>query len=628
MVFNFKDLIIQQSIMEVTLIIIEVNMHSPQFVPNANKDNYCEATYQAYENTFFQIEIVAQDDDERGDNGKISLYAPEISDRSPQNSFSLKLKDKQIGRQRTGIISNLEPFDFEMPKYGSNTMNIMFYAEDHGVTKRRGYCFLSIEILDVNDNIPVFAQRSYSIFIHDQYKTRQFNYRFIAIDKDSGLNGKVRYYMTNEVELASNLFKLQEDGNLVIKDASYLHQIHDLLEFYIYAEDMSVTRNRSEIVTVRVYKTLLKILPPFFSDFPEPPELNAVSEMTPRGSILKDFSIYIQTDPKEQFLRCFLSPKPNPEWFKFEFLNDKQTLSTKETCYLKVEDPLNYRLAQSMVVYMVAEVGNFLVSSTARELKILTINIKEENINPPKFVTNTIEASVVEGNENVGKVIAVVKAYDIDITEAYRRIVYCFGEKSNLDGFFSIDANTGEIRLVQRITNKKNIPLEVIARDGANGYNSDRPNQNSIYVDVKVIDINDKEPQFSKKNYEFKVSECAQPGYVIGQLEVSDEDTESFFNFSISDSTFGIRPVFDPKKSKSYYNYKGSAEIYLNNYLDFNHKNVYNLKVFVTDSFYLTSTDLKITIIDEYNNPPVFKGLPYIVEISEESIPTGALLTV
>ena len=124
------------------------------------------------------------------------------------------------------------------------------------------------------------------------------------------------------------------------------------------------------------------------------------------------------------------------------------------------------------------------------------------------------------------------------------------------------------------------------------------------------------------------MSECAQPGYVIGQLEVNDEDTESFFNFSISDSTFGIRPIYDPKKSKSYYNYKGSAEIYLNNYLDFNHKNVYNLKVFVTDSFYLTSTDLKITVLDENNNPPVFKGTPYIVQISEETIPVGPLVTV
>ena len=275
---------------------------------------------------------------------------------------------------------------------------------------------------------------------------------------------------------------------------------------------------------------------------------------------------------------------------------------------------------------MVAEVGNYLMTSTARELKILTIYLKEENINPPKFVTNTIEASVVEGDDVLGKVIAVVKAYDLDKTEAFNTVTYCFDAKSNTDGFFAINATSGEIKLVQRIHNKKNIPLEIIARDGANGYLHEAPNQNSIYVDVKVIDINDNPPKFSLKSYDFEVSEEAEPGFVIGQLEVNDEDTESFFNYSISDSTFGIRPVsvYDQKKA----NYKGCAEIYLNNYLDFNVKNLYNLKVFVTDSFFLTNTDLKIRVIDENDRPPVFLNTPYVTYLDEETVPLTPLVTV
>ena len=186
-------------------------------------------------------------------------------------------------------------------------------------------------------NRPVFAQRSYTIYIHDQYKTRQFNYRFIAIDEDSGKNGQVQYFMLNDNLLpdnhvANNLFKLGLDGTLTIRNASYLHEVHHTLHFKIYAEDMSDTRNRSEIISVKVFKTMLKLLPPFFSDFPEPAEIRDVSEMTTRGSLLKKFSIFIQTDPSEQFLRCFLSPKPNPEWFKFEFMNSNQNLSTKEVC--------------------------------------------------------------------------------------------------------------------------------------------------------------------------------------------------------------------------------------------------------------------------------------------------------
>jgi hypothetical protein len=148
-----------------------------------------------------------------------------------------------------------------------------------------------------------------------------------------------------------------------------------------------------------------------------------------------------------------------------------------------------------------------------------------------------------------------------------------------LKGFFSINSTSGEIKLVQRIHNKKNIPLEIIARDGANGYNMNMPNQNSIYVDVKVIDINDNAPVFTQPSYAFSIPDNSGPGFVIGRLEVTDEDAESFFNFSISDSTFGIRGIYDHAKFKSNFNYKGSAEIYVNNFLDYYRQNIYNLKV-------------------------------------------------
>lgn len=170
------------------------------------------------------------------------------------------------------------------------------------------------------------------------------------------------------------------------------------MEFFIYATDLSVTRNRSALTTVRVINDKLKILPPFFLDFPDPPVIANVSEMIPRGSLLKSFDVVIQTNPLDQFLRCFLSPKPNPEWFKFEFPNVNRPLKKQESCLLRIEDPLDYRMSQEMIIYMVAEVGNYREPATARELKILTIKLKEENINSPKFVTSTIDASVVEGN--------------------------------------------------------------------------------------------------------------------------------------------------------------------------------------------------------------------------------------
>jgi hypothetical protein len=202
--------------MIVNIVIIEVNTHSPRFIENTQNVNYCNVKFEAKENELFEIEIMAQDDDLRGDNGKIEIKEPIISDRSPQNLFKISEQFDQVGRTRRAIIRNLNEFDYENPRYGSNTLNIMFYAEDNGANKRSGYCFMSINIIDVNDNSPIFAQNTYTIYIHDQYKTRQFNYRFVATDADSGINGEIDYFMNKEISdpLADRLFNLDVNGEL------------------------------------------------------------------------------------------------------------------------------------------------------------------------------------------------------------------------------------------------------------------------------------------------------------------------------------------------------------------------------------------------------------------------------
>jgi hypothetical protein len=620
-----------QSKMTVTLKIIDINMYSPQFVPNTEGKNYCQQKYQAYENSKFRIEIVAQDDDPREPNGKIMLRSPDLTDRSPQYSFKL-ISTPQKDRKVIGYVENIEEFDYENPKYGSNTLNLMFYAEDQGLPKRVGYCFMSIDILDVNDNIPVFAQQTYSIFIHEQYKTRQFTYRFSATDKDSGLNGTVEYFMdTKNYPIADRLFSLSKDGTLTVRNASCLDELTDRLMFEIYAEDLSPTRNRSQMVTVYIIKSNLKLLPPFFVGFPEPAVIDNVSEMIMRGSLLRSFPVQIQskTDPG-QFLRCFLSPKPNPEWFKFE-ADYEGNLSRSINCNLKVEDPLNYRVASTMVIYMIAELGSNAVSSTARELKLLTINLKEENINPPKFVSSKIEASVVESSEDVGKVVAVVKAYDIDKTSPNNLITYSFQSRSDQtisnDGYFEINPRNGEIKLRQPIQNSLTISMTVWARDGTNGFNSNKPNENSIYVDFKVIDINDNPPVFSKNSYSFSIRETEQPGFVIGRLEVMDQDTHSYFNYSISNPTFGIRGIYDTNKQKAHSHYRGSAEIYLNNYLDYRKIREYEIFVYVSDSQFVTPTKVTIKVLDELDRPPKFDREFYEVSEEEEKIPLGPIAT-
>ena len=536
-----------------------------------------------------------------------------------------------FNRTRRALVKNIETFDYENPKYGSNTMYIMFYAEDHGQTPRSGYCYLSIEIQDLNDNVPVFSQSSYTIYIYDGYKIRTWSYRFVATDADSGNNGRVDIFINSALSnpISLEIFNLTTDGVLSIKDTKKFDDSNATqFTFTIYARDNSPTRNSSNNVAVTIIKSKLNMLPPFFLDFPDPPVLNDVSEMTPRYTVLRNFTLFMQADTTNQFLRCYLSPKPSPEWFSFRYPSASQQLSKNENCVLRIEDQLNYEYAQQVVLYVVAEIGDRLQQQTARELKILVIKLKDENVNAPKFLSSSIDSIVADGDDDINKTVVVVRAYDLDKTPPYNTINYDFYGLSNADGYFSINKQTGEIKLVKGIRHIKNINLEIVARDGAPAYGDSKPHETTIYVNMKIININSNPPAFIAPSYTFIVNENVRPGFVIGVVDVADEDVESFFNFSISDSTFGLRPVFYDSKSAANALYRGSAELFLNTYLDSTLVKIYKVTAFVSDGQFISSAALTIHVDFANVRPPAFTGsLPYSVSLTEKT-PNVNLMTI
>ena len=559
-------------------------------------------------------------------NGQFDIKSPGVEGKTPQNSFTLYTAFPQVDRKKRAHVINIETFDFENPKYGSNTMYIMYYAEDHGRTPRSGYCYLSIEIQDVNDNIPVFSQSSYTIYIYDGYKIRTWSYRFVATDADSGDNGRVDIYMDTMLssQISKDIFNLTSDGVLSIKDTKKFDESNATqFTFRIYAEDNSITRNKSSSVPVTIIKSKLNMLPPFFLDFPDPPVINNISEMTPRYTVLRNFTLFMQADTTNQFLRCYLSPKPSPEWFSFRYPSPNQNLSKNENCVLRVEDQMNFEYAQQMVLYVVAEIGDRLQQQTARELKILTVNLKDENVNAPKFFSSFIEGSVVEGDDDINKTVVIVRAYDLDKTPPYNTIFYNFYGGSNSEGYFSINQRTGEIKLIKGIRHLKNINLEVVASDGAPAYGDSKSHETTIYVNMKIININSNPPVFTAPSYTFTVSEGVRPGYAIGVVDVFDEDLESFFNFSISDSTFGLRPVFSDAKSAKNALYRGSGELFLNTYLDWTKIKSYSLTVYVSDGQFISNASVVINVDFANLRPPTFSKSSYEVSVTEKTIPSA-----
>lgn len=61
--------------------------------------------------------------------------------------------------------------------------------------------------------------------------------------------------------------------------------------------------------------------------------------------------------------------------------------------------------------------------------------------------------------------------------------------------------------------------------------NTEQELAHTALIAVDVMDVNDWIPNFELNNYQFKVSENAVPGTIIGQIVAFDQDRDVSFHF-------------------------------------------------------------------------------------------------
>lgn len=102
---------------------------------------------------------------------------------------------------RTGIISIAKGQSLDREK--QSVLKLVITAEDSpgkATDAKRGYAEVIIDVLDVNDNAPVFGQKSYTAVIPENVLADTFVIAITANDPDEGPGGEVRYEFLNEGE--------------------------------------------------------------------------------------------------------------------------------------------------------------------------------------------------------------------------------------------------------------------------------------------------------------------------------------------------------------------------------------------------------------------------------------------
>uniref|UniRef100_A0A5F9DQ49 FAT atypical cadherin 2 n=1 Tax=Oryctolagus cuniculus TaxID=9986 RepID=A0A5F9DQ49_RABIT len=261
-----------------------------------------------------------------------------------------------------------------------------------------------------------------------------------------------------------------------------------------------------------------------------------------------------------------------------------------ETGWITTLQELDCETRQNYQFYVVAYDHGQTVQLSSQAL--VEVSVTDENDNAPQFASEDYRGSVVENSEP-GELVATLETLDADVSEQNRQVT-CYITEGDPLGQFGISQVGNE----WRISSKKILDREHLAKYLLRITASDGKFQASVPVEIFVLDINDNSPQCSQLLYTGRVREDASPGHFILKVSATDLDTDT--NAQITYSLHG--PGANEFKLDPH-----TGELTTFTGLDRERKDIYSLVAKATDGGGRScQADVTLHVEDVNDNAPRF----------------------
>ena len=213
------------------VLVIDDNDERPIFPQNVS------ITFYVVENiaTGSAVGQVQAYDKDGGENGRVSYY---IVGGDHWGLFTVDTE--------TGFIYTIREIDYEESSY--HTIGIK--AIDNSVFNPKSSVInVKINVLDINDNAPVFDIDPVFLKIHENTVEGRIIYTFTATDADSGLNGTVKYEIQNAS--SDNLAVNANTGQLFVSKVIDYEEIKEI-SLIVKAYDQAPTEASQLFTTLTV----------------------------------------------------------------------------------------------------------------------------------------------------------------------------------------------------------------------------------------------------------------------------------------------------------------------------------------------------------------------------------------
>nr|BAD52306.1 cadherin-related neuronal receptor variable 2 [Danio rerio]BAD52319.1 cadherin-related neuronal receptor variable 2 [Danio rerio] len=386
-------------------------------------------------------------------------------------------------------------------------------AVDGGKPPMSGTTQIIVNVVDVNDNIPVFDKPLYKARIAENSAIGASVITVSAKDADEGLNGEVIYsFINHDNENSINAFLINPNTGEITVKGPLDYEENAAIEIRVQAEDKGQNPRASHC------KVLIEIID-LNDNTPEISIMSLVNEVredSAPGTMVGLITVKDGDAGKNGVVRLQIRDSA-----QFRLEN-----TYKNRFSLVVNGPLDREVASEYnVTISAADEGSPPLSSTS----VIAVHVSDVNDNAPRFPEPVINVYVKE-NSQIGAVLHTVSAVDPDVGDN-ARITYSLLESSKsgpVTSMININSDTGDLHSLQSFNYEeiKTFEFKVQATDSGVP-----PLSSNVTVNVFVLDENDNSPailapysELGSVNTE-NIPYSAEAGYFVAKIRAVDADS-------------------------------------------------------------------------------------------------------
>ncbi|XP_062281229.1 protocadherin alpha-8-like [Scomber scombrus] len=387
-------------------------------------------------------------------------------------------------------------------------------AVDGGTPPKSGTSQLVINVLDINDNIPIFSESLYKIKIPENTPLGTVVIAVNATDADEGLNSEIVYSLrSKDQNHVLDIFEIESQTGVIKVKGNIDFEERKAFEIRVEASDKGQPPMSAHC----------KVLVEVVDQNDNAPEItitslhNTVKEDSNIGTVVALVSVLDKDDGQNGYVKIQIQ---NEVPLKLE-------TNYKNYYYLLVDGPLDRETASNYNVSIVAtDKGTPSLSSTS----VVSIHVSDVNDNAPFFSKPVLNVYVNE-NKPVRAVIKRVTATDAD-TDQNSQVSYSLLQSNSnslpLSTMVNVNSETGDIVSLQSFNFEelKTFQFKVQATDSGLP-----PLSSNVTVNVFILDENDNNPavlapysEHGSVNSE-SIPYSAEAGYFVAKIRAVDADS-------------------------------------------------------------------------------------------------------